>query len=431
MMMILLGKQNEQSLVGRLQNLILAGLCVVGLVPSAAAQEMVVGIGDQVEVIITGLPSLSLNAEVLENGEINLAWLGDFAADGQSINELEGNIRDAVEGLIVRQYDRDGQQFLVQLEAADLNVLRTAQKPIVVAGTVTSPGEIPFTPNMSVREALALAGGIDDRLLPDNVEVDALQIARWQSDFGQAAIEHAQATIQSWRIGAELNNDPAPALTTDSFIALAAETVVEMETAQRRILEENLAASAASEAFFVRDAVQREQRLGILRQQQETMTQALAAEVAEETRVLDLVERGLAPGSRESDVRRTTVLTATRLLDVEDDLARTEIDRIRASRNFEEYKEARIAKLLSDQVVADQRAREARLRMDVVGQFLALSGSEVATTDVTSKFGVVTEVFRRSEGELRQIRADMDTLLMPGDTLEANFEEILAAPLTD
>ena len=146
---------------------------------------------------------------------------------------------------------------------------------------------------------------------------------------------------------------------------------------------------------------------------------------------MDLVERGLAPGSRESDVRRTTVLTATRLLDVEDDLARTEIDLTRTSRGFEEYQEERIAKLLSEQVTVDQLAREARLRMDVVGQFLALSGSEVATADVTSEFGVTAVLFRRTEGELRQIQADMDTLLMPGDTLEANFEEILPVPLTD
>ncbi len=421
----------RQCLVTHLQKLAFAGVCVLGFAPAATAQEMPIGIGDQVEVIITGLPDLGLSAQVLENGKINLAWLGDFDAEGRSIEALENAIRTDVAGQIVRQYDRDGGQFLVQLEATDVNLVRVAQKPVVVAGTVTSPGAVPFTPNMTVREALALAGGVDDRLLPDSVEVDALQIARWQSDFGQAAIDNALATIQSWRIEAEIANDPDPVLSTDNLGAISAETVAEMEAGQRRILAENLAASAATEAFYVQAVLKAEQRLDILRQQQETMTQALAAEEAEEARILDLVERGLAPGSRESDVRRTTVLTATRLLDVEDDLARTEIDLTRTARGFEEYQEERLARLLSDQVTVDQLAREARLRMDVVGQFLALSGSEVATADVTSEFGVTTVLFRRLEGELRQIQADMDTLLMPGDTLEANFEEILPVPLTD
>ncbi|MEL6640184.1 MAG: polysaccharide biosynthesis/export family protein [Pseudomonadota bacterium] len=415
----------------KLRRLAAAGAIILGLVPAATAQEMPIGIGDQVEVIITGLPTLGLSAPVLENGKLNLAWLGDFDADGRSIEELESNVRATVAGQIVRQYDREGGQYLVQLEAADVNLIRTAQKPVIVAGAVTTPGEVPFTPNLTVREALALAGGVDDRLLPDSVEVDALQIARWQSDFGQAAIDNALATIQSWRIEAEIANDPDPVLSMDNLGAISAETVAEMEAGQRRILAENLAASAATEAFYVQAVLKAEQRLDILRQQQETMTEALAAEEAEEARILDLVERGLAPGSRESDVRRTTVLTATRLLDVEDDLARTEIDLTRTARGFEEYQEERIAQLLNEQVTVDQLAREARLRMDVVGQFLALSGSEVATADVTSEFGVTTVLFRRSEGQLRQIQADMDTLLMPGDTLEANFEEILPVPLTD
>ena len=426
MMMIL-----DTKIVRPLRRIAFACAIALGVAPAASAQGLPIGIGDQIEVIITGIPSLNLTAEVLEDGNVNLAWLGDFPADGRSIAQLEARIRTDVEGLIVKQYDRDGQQFLVQLEASDLNIIRTAQKPIVVAGTVTNPGAVPFTPNMTVRDAIALAGGIDDRLLPDDVEVDALQIARWQADFGQAAIEHAEATILSWRLGAEIVGELEPILPMDTLSAVSIETVDEIRSAQLRLLDGNLAASVANEVYFSQAVTLAEQRLEILRKQQATMTQALAAEEAEEARIVDLVERGLAPGSRESDVRRTTVLTATRLLDIEDDLARTEIDLGRTTRQFEEFEENRIEALLNAQVQADERVREARLRMDVVGQFLALTGTEVTTADVTSEFGVTTVLFRRSNGDVRQLIADMDTTLLPGDTLEADFEELIPAPLTE
>ncbi len=86
---------------------------------------------------------------------------------------------------------------------------------------------------------------------------------------------------------------------------------------------------------------------------------------------------------------------------------------------------------MNAQVQADERVREARLQMDVVGQFLALTGTEVTTADVTSEFGVTTVLFRRSNGDVRQLIADMDTTLLPGDTLEADFEELIPAPLTE
>ena len=426
MMMIL-----DTKIVRPLRRIAFACAIELSVAPAASAQGLTIGIGDQIEGFITGIPSLNLTAEVLEDGNVNLAWLGDFPADGRSIGQLEARIRTDVEGLIVKQYDRDGQQFLVQLEASDLNIIRTAQKPIVVAGTVTNPGAVPFTPNMTVRDAIALAGGIDDRLLPDDVEVDALQIARWQADFGQAAIEHAEATILSWRLGAEIVGELEPILPMDTLSAVSIETVDEIRSAQLRLPDDNLAACLSNEVYFSQAVTLAEQRLEILRKQQATMTQALAAEEAEEARIVDLVERGLAPGSRESDVRRTPVLTATRLLDIEDDLARTEIDLGRTTRQFEVFEENRIEALLNAQVQADERVREARLRMDVVGQFLALTGTEVTTADVTSEFGVTTVLFRRSNGDVRQLIADMDTTLLPGDTLEADFEELIPAPLTE
>lgn len=415
----------------RLRRVVTAAAFTFGFASATIAQEIPLGVGDQIDVMITGLPELAMSSTVMENDIINLGWLGDFETDGRTVTDLEAEIARQADGFIVKQYDREGGQFLIQLEAHDVNIVRTAYKPVLVAGAVSNPGEVVFTPRMTVRDAVALGGGIDDRLLPDDVQVDALQLARWQSDFGQAAIRYAEAAILSWRIEAELAADPSPELSLDRMSSVSPDAISRIEAAQRRILAQNLETSAASDAYFRQAVLQAEQRLDILRQQQETMTRALEADEQEEARVVDLVERGLAAGSRDVDARRATMQTATRLLDIEDNLARTEIELTRTLWNAEQVKDARIESLLADQVAADVRAREARLNMDVLGQFLALAGSEIATVDVTSEFGVTISLYRRSEGELRRSAADMDTVLMPGDTVEANFEEIIPATLTD
>lgn len=413
---------------GLLQMLLLLG---ASLAPTALYAEFMLGQGDRVKVMVAGLSSLDFEATISEDGTVDFAWIGNYPAVGRSVAELERDVQADAEGKIIKQYDRDGNLFIIQLESEDVHLVRTAYKPVVVSGSVVNPGEIQFTPGMTVREAVALAGGADNRLLAIDTTLDASQVVRWQGDYGAAALDQAEAFARRWRIEAEISQDYASERPGGTTTAVSEETFGQILVAQQQIMAVNRQTENGERAYFEQAKYQAVQRIEILRLQQEKLREALAADEEEEARVNSLVERGLAPGSRISDVRRSTVLSATRLLELEDALSRIELEVIRLDRQVETYEEQRLQVLLGAQQQAERDLRGARLRMDIASQYLAMAGADIATSDIIAEFDVVTTIHRTENGKKTELAADLDSRLVPGDTLEIAFEEVANMELTE
>ena len=162
------------------------------------------------------------------------------------------------------------------------------------------------------------------------------------------------------------------------------------------------------------------------------LAKALAADEEEEARVVSLVDKGLAPGSRLADTRRTTVLSATRLLDVEEDLAATGLILTRLSRDQEQYEQERSLRLLQERLAASLEIRDASVRMDTISKYLAGASSEIGTESLISDIDYSVTIFRVVDGQLQTLPADKLTELLPGDSLEVSVQETLSEiPLTE
>ena len=124
-------------------------------------------------------------------------------------------------------------------------------------------------------------------------------------------------------------------------------------------------------------------------------------------------------------MRKSTVLSATRLLDLENDLASSEQDIIKLDRQAAAYEEQRLRNLYDSQSATEQDIRMAQIRMDIVSQYLALTGSDLATTGIIAEFGLMAIIYRNEFGEKVEFSADLTNILSPGDTVEVVFEEII------
>ena len=91
--------------------------------------------------ILFGAPALGVNAE----GEVSLPLVGHVNARGMTTQQLAGSIA----GRLKQSYLRDPSV------AVEVEVYR----PFFVLGEVTYPGQYPFVPNMTVENAIAIAGG--------------------------------------------------------------------------------------------------------------------------------------------------------------------------------------------------------------------------------------------------------------------------------
>lgn len=398
----------------------LALLVFLLLWPTLALAELALQPGDPLRATVTGLDELQVQASVGPDGDVDLGWLGTFRAAGKTPNELEADIRQESTDRIVKQYDTNGEIFIIQLDASDIQLSRDGYRPIVVGGDVANSGDIGFRPGLTIREAVSLAGGPQSRLLSDDAVIDPVQLVRWQSEFATAAMDHAEALVKSWRVTSELSDNQAPPPPSPDDVSVSLRVLDDLIAEQGRVRQVNQSAKTGQMEFFEKARLQAEQRLDILDRQQEELSVALAADEEEEERVATLVERGLAPGSRLAESRRNTVVSATRLLDVEEALAAAELALTRLQRDRDADAETRRLALLTEREESQRIVRSARIRMDAVSQYI-LSGDKANTIgDILAEIDYRATIYRRINGDYEVLDADKSTVLLPGDTVEVS-----------
>ena len=105
--------------------------------------------GDKLRIVVFGQDALSNNYIVDAEGQVALPLIGTVNARGLTPKELAGAIRSRLASGYIREPS----------VAVEVEVYR----PFFVLGEVTYPGQYPYVPNMTVENAVAIAGGFTPR----------------------------------------------------------------------------------------------------------------------------------------------------------------------------------------------------------------------------------------------------------------------------
>ena len=113
--------------------------------------------GDKLRVVVFGQEALSNNYTVDAQGQVTIPLIGAVNAQGLTTTQL-GN---AIAGRLKQSFIRDPSV------AVEIEVYR----PFFVLGEVAYPGQYPYVPNMTVENAIAIAGGFTPRASRDKVTI--------------------------------------------------------------------------------------------------------------------------------------------------------------------------------------------------------------------------------------------------------------------
>lgn len=105
--------------------------------------------GDKLQINVFGEPDLSGEFDVNEGGSITYPLLGQIVAVGRTVEEL----RQALATELNRNY----------LVNPKVSVEVLNYRPFFILGEVNNPGSYPYQSDMTVRQAVALAGGYTRR----------------------------------------------------------------------------------------------------------------------------------------------------------------------------------------------------------------------------------------------------------------------------
>ena len=135
-------------------------LCVL-LLPSPSygqvQEEYRIGPGDRLNITVFGNPDLSGEVLVDGSGRVSMPLIGQIPANGKTLSELQADITVAL--------DRD---FIINPR---VTVEVVNFRPFYILGQVARPGSYPYIEGMTVRMAVAIAGGFTRRAREDPIIV--------------------------------------------------------------------------------------------------------------------------------------------------------------------------------------------------------------------------------------------------------------------
>jgi polysaccharide export outer membrane protein len=158
--------------------------------------------GDTIEIAVAGIPELRQRSTVQPDGAIALPLVGALRVEGLTPAELRLEVQTQLARKIYRLRGNDGREILTVIQPEEVSAAVVAYRPIYVTGDVPKPGEQTFRPEMTVRQALALAGGADFQALVSKPSRNPITL---RSDYELATIQLAQAIAKISRVTAELN----------------------------------------------------------------------------------------------------------------------------------------------------------------------------------------------------------------------------------
>jgi len=105
--------------------------------------------GDRLRIVVFGQDGLTNSYFVDASGDIAMPLIGSVVARGLTTDQLSQRISDLLRQGFIRE-----PHVAVEIEA---------YRPFFILGEVTQPGQYPYTPNMTVETAIAIAGGFGPR----------------------------------------------------------------------------------------------------------------------------------------------------------------------------------------------------------------------------------------------------------------------------
>jgi polysaccharide export outer membrane protein len=292
-------------------------------------------------------------------------------------------------------------------------------RPVYLNGDVAKPGAQTYRPGMTVRQAIALAGGYDTMRFRSRDPF--LDSADFHSDYYDLWTEFAKVSAEIARLQAELDGKSTfqqPTLGDVPLPAPVTSKIIDLES-QRFGVD---TADLAKEKRYLSEAIaQEDRRIEVLDEQRQSEKQDADADAADFKEIMSNFRKGILPMTRVSETRRLTLESATRVLQTTALLNDVERKRSEFARSLEGIDDKRRKELLQNMQDATVRLNDVRDRLQSVSEKLLYAG--MARSQLTRGPGGEPDVkvFRKEKDTTSTMVANDQTELMPGDVVDVKL----------
>lgn len=381
----------------------------------SAPEVYVLQPGDSVQIFVVGLPEMDLTQRVDGAGHVTIWLAGSVPVAGLSVADARSRVASLLDGQIVTRRVYDGTEAQTVIEAEEVIVRVAEYRPVFVDGDVAAPGAQAFMPGLTVRQAIARAGGYD--LVRARMVNPFLAQADIAADEAELRRERARLRVAQARNAAERRGertfDPPP---FDPALARAEVVeMVELELVRAATRAEQIHAERAS---LDREIDYVERRIVSLEEQQSSLETAETRDRGNVERLTGAFDRGLTPIVQLIEAQRAASDTAERLSDVRGDL-------------FQAYQQLESTRRRRIEIDADLETALGAEQRDIAARLGAVEARLASALDKLSYVGelrlrrlrlatheIALVLHRNTPRGPTSTAVALDTPLMPGDTIE-------------
>src|SRR5579871_257360 len=291
--------------------LLAASLLLLGALPAAAADYRL-DVGDVIEISIARIPMLQRRVPIQLDGTVSFPLLGSVVVAGLTPHQAEARIQSGLATKVYQANSVNGPAGDIVIQADEVNATVVEYRPIYVDGDVSRPGEFPYRPRITVRQAVALSGGYDT--LHYRAVNPSLEGADLRSDYESLWADLAKEQSHIARIRAELadKNDFDQAALTK--LPLPGSILAEILRVESETLHVRQGDRHRQQAFLQQAVKKGNEQIAVLTEQQITEQKGAQADADELQRSLDLYAKGTLTSPRVTDARRSVLLSSSRAL---------------------------------------------------------------------------------------------------------------------
>jgi polysaccharide export outer membrane protein len=357
---------------------------------------------------VTVSGSVTHRASVNADGQIAIPQLGSITAAGLSLSAAQNRLRD----------EYRAKRILID---ADVLLAIVEYRPFYISGDVARPGAYPFQPNITVRHAIALAGGLDmvRFRFGENPFIRAVDL---RNEYEHLMLETLRARLRLRRINAELEGEADLNFGDALNPGVSSKVFKEMGDLERRQLKERLDLSR-KETGALKTAIENVQAdLNTLTSQTNSEGDVVKTEEEQLAAMGRTVERGLAPTSRLFDQRRDVALAKSRLLATQSQTWNAR--RTLGDLQLQLYRsnEARSSGLIRELQDTSLTLEGLQSQLKAVAEKFAVTGGARSALYVHSANEIDVRIFRKTHDGAEQQQAAADSDVMAGDVIEIDLK---------
>jgi polysaccharide biosynthesis/export protein len=404
----------------------LAALLLSATTPARAEYRL--HAGDVVEISIARLPELKQRMPVQLNGTISFPLMGTIPVADLLPSEMQAKVQAMLAAKVFRQRTSDGRETSVAIEPNEVIATVVEYRPIYVDGDVSKPGEQPYRPLMTARQAIALSGGYDIMRLRTNNPI--LESADLKGEYESLWTQYTKEQAHVWRLKQELNEPTTLDQKTLLDVPIPPSTAQAIVDAEAQNLKARQADLQAEKTFLQQGITEANEQIKVLSEQQATEDEGNQADIADLQRARDLFSRGTLTSIRVTDARRAMLLSSIQRLQTTAQLMQTKRQRDDLSRQIERLDGQRRSDLLRELEDATAALSTIRSKLQSVGeklQYAGLAKSQLAR-GIGNKPSI--SIVRSGTKGTQTLVASEDDELQPGDVIEVALRDELGAKLS-